>query len=83
MARSEGTTTLTLRLSSKYAKTLKSVRRLKALITVNFTPPAPGESLSAEANASFVRVGATKATNGSAKASGRLRSPELWCRLAS
>jgi Tol biopolymer transport system component len=54
-ARSEGTTTLVLHLTSKYAKDLKSVGKLKALLTVVFTPPAPGEALSAEASATFAK----------------------------
>lgn len=52
-ARSEGTTTIVLRLSSKYAKDLEKDGKLKALVTVSFNPPAPAESLSAEANAMF------------------------------
>ena len=46
----EGTTTLVLRLASKYDKDLKSVGKIKATITVQYKPPAPAETLSAEAN---------------------------------
>ena len=42
----EGTATLVLRLASKYAKDLKQAGKLKALITVAFTPLAPAEALS-------------------------------------
>lgn len=62
----EGTTTLTLRLASKYAKDLQRAGKLKVLVTVAFAPPAPGEGLSAEANATFVAANAkksSKATN--------------------
>jgi Tol biopolymer transport system component len=53
-ARAEGTTTLVLRVSSKYSKYLKQAGKLKANITVNFKPPAPAEALSAEAAATFL-----------------------------
>jgi Tol biopolymer transport system component len=53
-ARSEGTTTLTLDLSAKYVKDLKRVGKLKVNITIDFTPPAPGEALSDEVSATFV-----------------------------
>jgi Tol biopolymer transport system component len=72
-ARSEGTTTLTLHLASKYAKDLKPGGKLKALVTVSFTPPAPAEALSAEASATFVGVGAKKAAKGSSKAKGKAK----------
>jgi Tol biopolymer transport system component len=52
-ARAEGTTTLVLDLASRYAKDLKSAGKLRASITVNFTPPAPAEALSDEASATF------------------------------
>ena len=72
-ARSEGTTTLTLHLASKYAKDLKRAGKIKALVTVSFTPPAPAETLSAEANATFVGAGAKKAAKGSSKAKGKAK----------
>ena len=40
----EGTATLVLHLASKYAKDLKSAGKLEALVTVNYTPRAPGEA---------------------------------------
>ena len=52
-ARSEGTTTLALRVAPKYLTDLRHARSLKALITVTFTPPAPGEALSSEASTTF------------------------------
>jgi hypothetical protein len=55
VARSEGTTTLTLRLARKYSKELRHAGKLKASITVEFTPPSPAEALSAEGSASFTR----------------------------
>jgi hypothetical protein len=55
-ARSEGTTTLVLRLASKYAKYLKHLGRLRASITVRFAPLAPEESLTVQAGASFLHV---------------------------
>jgi Tol biopolymer transport system component len=58
-ARSEGTTTLLLSLSSKYAKDLRR-GILKASIAVSFTPPAPAEALTAEASASFTSTGAVR-----------------------
>ncbi len=82
VARSEGTTTLTLRLSSKYAKTLKSVRKLKALITVNFTPPAPGESLLPKPTRPSSESPRPRPLTGQRRRR-RASSPELRCRLAS
>jgi Tol biopolymer transport system component len=67
-ARSEGTTTLTLHLSSKYVKDLQRAGKLKANITVDFTPPAPSSALSDEVAATFVQVTpARKATKGAVK----------------
>lgn len=60
--RSEGTSTLELHLASRYAANLKKAGRLKALITVDFTPPAPAEALSSETSATFI---ATRAKKGS------------------
>jgi hypothetical protein len=71
--RAEGTTTLTLHLASKYAKDLERAGKLKALITVVFTPSAPGEALSAEANATFVATSAKKAAKGSLKGQDKAR----------
>lgn len=53
-ARSEGTTTLTLHVSAKYVKDLKRAGKLKANITIAFTPPPPAEALSDEVSAMFV-----------------------------
>lgn len=53
-ARSEGTTTLTLHISAKYVKDLKRAGKLKANVTIAFTPPAPAEALSDEVTATFV-----------------------------
>jgi hypothetical protein len=69
----EGTTTLVLQLASKYAKDLASAGKLKAAITVDYTPPAPAEALSAEASATFVAASAKKATKGSSKARGKAK----------
>jgi Tol biopolymer transport system component len=66
-ARSEGTTTLVLRVASKYAKDVGHAGKLKASITVDFTPPAPAEALSSEANATFVSVVAKKAAKSTSK----------------
>ncbi len=69
----EGTATLVLKLASKYAKDLKSAGKLKALVTVDYTPPQPSEALSAEANATFVFAGAKKSVKGSSKAKGKAK----------
>ena len=53
-ARSEGTTTLTLHIAAKYVKDLKRAGKLKANITIAFTPPPPAEALSDEVSATFV-----------------------------
>jgi Tol biopolymer transport system component len=66
-ARSEGTTTLVLNLSSKYAQALKSAGKLKASITVDFQPPAPAEALSDEASATFSSATAKKAVKRATK----------------
>jgi hypothetical protein len=56
VARAEGTTTLTLRLVSRYSKQLKRVGKLRAAIVVHFTPSSsPADGLSAEASATFTR----------------------------
>jgi Tol biopolymer transport system component len=59
-ARSEGTTTLTLHISAKYVKDLKRAGKLKANITIVFTPPAPAEALSDEVPATFVSASPAK-----------------------
>ncbi|HEY2587256.1 MAG TPA: hypothetical protein VGI81_16035 [Tepidisphaeraceae bacterium] len=66
-ARSEGTTTLTLHISSKYLKDLKRAGKLKANITIAFTPPAPAEALSDEASATFVTASPAKKSLGARK----------------
>lgn len=61
-ARSEGTTTLTLHISAKYVKDLQRAGKLKANITIAFTPPAPAEALSDEVAATFVSATPAKAS---------------------
>lgn len=63
VARAEGTTTLTLRVASKYGNELKKSGKIKALVTVLFAPPAPGETLSAEVGTTFVGATVNKAPN--------------------
>jgi Tol biopolymer transport system component len=63
-ARSEGTTTLTLHISAKYVKDLKRAGKLKANITIAFTPPAPAEALSDEVAATFVPATPAKKSSG-------------------
>lgn len=53
-ARSEGTTTIALRVASKYVKNLEQTGKLAGELTVAFEPPAPAEALSAQAGANFV-----------------------------
>jgi Tol biopolymer transport system component len=53
VARSEGTTTITLRLSSKYQKELSSRGSLEASISVALRPTPSGEVLESETEASF------------------------------
>jgi Tol biopolymer transport system component len=68
-ARSEGTTTLTLHLSSKYTKDLQRAGKLKAGITIAFAPAKPGEStLTDEVYATFVTSSPVKKTSRKAKA---------------
>jgi Tol biopolymer transport system component len=62
VARSEGTTTVVLRISSKYVGDLQRLGKLKATITVKFDPPKPAESLSAQANGTFLPGSARRAT---------------------
>ena len=65
--RAEGTTTLVLRLASKYAQDLKAAGKLEAHVTVVFTPAAPAEALSAEANATFLATSVKKTSKGPSK----------------
>ena len=68
-ARSEGTTTLTLNLSSKYIKDLQRAGKLKANITIDFAPTTPSEStLFDEVSATFVAISPAKKVSGKGKA---------------
>ena len=67
-ARSEGTTTLTLHISAKYVKDLRRTGKLKANVTIAFTPPAPAEALSDEVTATFVTASPAKKSSGKRKA---------------
>jgi Tol biopolymer transport system component len=69
----EGTATLVLRLSSMYAKDLKSAGKLKALVAVSYTPAPPAEALSAEASATFVSTSTKKSAKGRSKAPGKAK----------
>jgi hypothetical protein len=69
----EGTATLVLKLASKYAKDLKNAGKLKALVTVSYTPSPPAEALSAEASATFVSAGTKRSAKGSSKAKGKAK----------
>jgi hypothetical protein len=71
--RAEGTATLVLHLASKYAKDLKSAGKLKATITVDYTPPTPAEALSAEVGATFLATGTKRPAKGSSKAKGKTK----------
>jgi hypothetical protein len=66
-APSEGTTTLVLRLASKYIKDLKHFGKLRASITVRFVPPPPAEELSAEATATLGATVAKKSGRGAGR----------------
>jgi Tol biopolymer transport system component len=59
-ARSEGTTTLTLHISSKYVKDLKRFGKLKANVTIAFRPSPPAEALADEVPATFVTASPAK-----------------------
>jgi hypothetical protein len=63
IARSEGTTTLVMRLGSRYAKDIERKGRLHASVTVRYTPRPPEEALSTETNASFLSTNARKAAS--------------------
>jgi hypothetical protein len=52
-APAEGTTTVVLHLLPKYAKDLASAGRIKAAVSIDFTPSPPAETLSSEATATF------------------------------
>jgi Tol biopolymer transport system component len=67
-ARSEGTTTLMLHLSSKYIKDLQRAGKLQASITINFMPTTPSESaLSDEVSTTFVTTMPVMKSSGKAK----------------
>jgi hypothetical protein len=71
-ARSEGTTTLTLHLPSKYIKDLQHIGKLQANVTIDFTPTSPSEStLSDEVSATFVPTSPAKVSKGVSKAKGK------------
>jgi Tol biopolymer transport system component len=71
-ARSEGTTTLTLHLSSKYAKTLQRAGKINANVTIGFTPAATSESaLSDEVSATFATTSSAKRSTAISKAKGK------------
>jgi hypothetical protein len=68
-ARSEGTTTLTLHLASKYVKDLQRVGELKTNVTIDFAPTNPSESmLSDEVSATFLSASPVKKSSGKGKA---------------
>ena len=68
-ARSEGTTTLTLHLSTKYVKDLQRAGKLKTGVTIDFTPTSASEStLSDEVSATFVPTSPAKVSRGTSKA---------------
>jgi Tol biopolymer transport system component len=63
--RSEGTTTLTLQLASKYIKDLQHAGKLEANVTIDFTPTVSSEStLSDEVVATFVTTSSAKKPSG-------------------
>jgi Tol biopolymer transport system component len=67
-ARSEGTTTLTLHISSKYVKDLQHAGKLKANIIVGFAPTNPSESvLTDEVSATFVTASPAKKSSATGK----------------
>jgi hypothetical protein len=68
VAPAEGTTTLTLRVGSRYDKELRKAGKIRVLVTVSFAPSTPGEALSAETNATFVAVSVGKAPKASPRA---------------
>jgi len=71
-ARSEGTTTLTLQLASKYIKDLQHAGKLEANVTIDFTPTVSSEStLSDEVAATFVTTSQAKKPSGKSRAKKR------------
>jgi Tol biopolymer transport system component len=71
-ARSEGTTTLTLQLASKYIKDLQHAGKLEANVTIDFTPTVSSEStLSDEVAATFVTISQEKKSSGKGRAKKR------------
>jgi hypothetical protein len=68
-ARSEGTTTLTLHISSRYVKDLRRAGKLRANVTIDFMPTVPSESsLSDEVSATFVTDSPAKKSSSKTKA---------------
>jgi Tol biopolymer transport system component len=63
----EGTATLVLSLAAKYANDLQKAGKLKVLVTVAYTPPAPAEALADEVDATFLAGNAKRAAKGSSK----------------
>jgi Tol biopolymer transport system component len=59
-ARSEGTTTLTLRVASKYTAALRRAGKLKSTVTIDFTPISSGTPLADEVSATFVTSSTSK-----------------------
>lgn len=53
-ARSEGTTTLALKVGGRYARTLKRLGKIKVSIAIGFRPTGGGESLTTEVASAFV-----------------------------
>jgi hypothetical protein len=70
----EGTATLVLHLASRYATDLEKAGKLKALVTVAYTPPPPAEALSTETEATFVAPRVKKAAKGPSKATSKAES---------
>ena len=70
-ARSEGTTTLTLHISPKYAADLRRAGKLKANITIDFTPTSSSTPLSDEVSATFTTASPAKRSKGVSKANGK------------
>lgn len=62
-ARSEGTTTLVLRVAAKYAKYLRQKGKLRAIVSVRYDPRPPEEALSTEGGASFLSAVAKKSVS--------------------
>ncbi|HXC45728.1 MAG TPA: hypothetical protein VNU24_03915 [Solirubrobacteraceae bacterium] len=73
VAHAEGTATLVLRLGAKYVKDLQKIGKLKALVTVSYTPLLPAEALVDEADATFLARNVRKAATGSPKATSKAK----------